>query len=797
MKVDTNKSTENYLNNLLIHNFLPTLLLPTRITQHSATLIDHIYFYQGQSVKDLRLSSGNIFSDLSDHLPNFAILSKISVNRTLCDRPLIRLYTDKNKHIFQQCLVNTDWGNLLYLNDDVNDCYNIFISTIKNYYEQSFPLTRMSRRASKDKKWITTSKGLKISIKHKNKLYEKWILTKNPTDEIVYKTYKKYYEKIAYKAEVAYYNNQFDLKSNTIKKLWVNLNNVCSAKKKKSYNVIDNVNIDGRDISDPNLISNAFNDYFCSVGNNLVNNLPVTTSVYNSFMQNMVSDSIFVESVNEEELLKLIDSMKDGKSCGADNISPRLIKENKSLLCQRMMYIFNLSLMKGVVPSNLKIAKVIPIFKKGDAKLITNYRPISLLSIFNKLLEKLVYKRLDSFISKHNILYKYQFGFRKNHSTSQALIEVIDSCCKNFDANKKMIGIYFDLQKAFDTVNHDILLHKLYNYGIRGVMHDWISDYLHNRKQFTVVNGISSKSDIVTCGVPQGSVLGPLFFLLYINDISNAVPGDKLRLFADDTNLFLSGGDYKEIEEEANVYLKSMESWFVANKLSLNIDKTCYTIFGPHKNVINNLSLSLIVNGQYIKRVQNCKYLGVFIDQSLSWNDHVDHVYKKIIKFSSIFYRLRDVLPKHCLKMLYCSFVHPHILYGIEVYANTTKTTLNKLCKLNNKLLRILLNKEIKTPINKMYAAINTLPIPLLHEYQLLSLVHKCIYNVSLLPQLFCNYYVGVHSQYNYNTRRKCNLFIPSVKSVAGQRCSIYRGSVLWNNLDEDIKTITSIYTFV
>ena len=171
-----------------------------------------------------------------------------------------------------------------------------------------------------------------------------------------------------------------------------------------------------------------------------------------------------------------------------------------------------MSITNGIVPDKLKIAKVIPIFKKGDKNEISNYRPISLLSIFNKLLEKVVYKRLYNFLIKNNILYKYQFGFRKNHSTSMALLEVIDNCYKNIDVNKKVLGIYFDLQKAFDTVDHNILLHKLYNYGIRGFMHVWLKHYLTNRQQFTFINGTCSSLRGISCGVPQRSVLGPLCF---------------------------------------------------------------------------------------------------------------------------------------------------------------------------------------------------------------------------------------------------------------------------------------------
>ena len=216
-------------------------------------------------------------------------------------------------------------------------------------------------------------------------------------------------------------------------------------------------------------------------------------------------------------MLNQISNLNTNKSCGHDSINPRIIKDYKHYLCIPLSYLFNASLKNGVVPDKFKLAKVVPLFKKGEHNSTSNYRPISLLNIYNKLFEKLIYKRLYSFFEKNNILYNYQFGFRKNHSTSMALLELVDECYANLDKNNIILGIYFDLQKAFDTVNHDVLLNKLYNYGIRGIMFNWIKNYLYNRKQYTVVNNISSDVETINCGVPQGSVLGPLLFLVYIN----------------------------------------------------------------------------------------------------------------------------------------------------------------------------------------------------------------------------------------------------------------------------------------
>ena len=796
LKITTNKQTENYLNALLTHNFTPTLLLPTRLTRTSTTAIDHFYYYEGRNCKrDFKLTTGNLISDLSDHLPNFMLLSNMKRVTNYNDRPFIRLHTERNKKKFNECLISVDWKSILYDKDNVNDCYDTFISTVKLHYENCFPLTRMSRRAYKDKKWVT--KGLKTSIHHKEKLYKKWLLTRNPTDEARYNMYCKIYKKVARKAEILFYNDQFDTKANSVKQIWKNLNNACSVKNSaKKQNVLTKLNVAGKDINDPSEISNAFNDYFCAVGSTLVGKLPSISCSYTDYMNVSISNSMFVDFVRINELLLLIDELRCDKSSGADNIGPHLIKDNKFILCEPLTYIFNLSLIKGIVPDQLKIAKVIPIFKKGETDIASNYRPISLLSIFNKLLEKLVYKRLYIFLLNQKVLYKHQFGFRKNHSTTMALIEVIDNCYKNLDENKKVVGIYFDLQKAFDTVDHSILLHKLHNYGIRGFMYAWIKNYLLNRQQFTLINNVASNLGKITCGVPQGSVLGPLLFLIYINDIANAVGGDKLRIFADDTNLFIAGNSFNDLEVKANVCLNQMQLWFVSNKLSLNYDKTCYTVFSGKAKCIQNVNLNLCINGQYINRVACCKYLGVYIDESLNWNNHVETVYKKLLKFTGIFYKLRDVLPSHCLHKLYYAFIYPHILYGIEVYANTTKNSLDKLCKLNNKLLRILLNKKLLTPTAELYFAMNTLPIPVLHEMQLLVFMFKCFYCINELPEIFTNYFTFNTSIHQYSTRLHNSLHVPVCHSKFGSRHTSYRGGKLWNNLPNNLKVNSSLDIF-
>jgi hypothetical protein len=431
------------------------------------------------------------------------------------------------------------------------------------------------------------------------------------------------------------------------------------------------------------------------------------------------------------------------------------------------------------------------VFKKGDPLLPRNYRPISLLSVFDKLLEKLMHCRLYKYLQLNKVLYKFQFGFKPVHSTSLALIDVIDNLYKNLDACSKVCGIYLDLQKAFDSVSHDILLEKIYIYGVRGIVYDRFESYLYNRKQYTCVGNTCSDVQSNKFGVPQGSVLGPLLFLIYVNDIGKAVPNETVKLFADDTNLFIYDADIVMLNDRANHSICELHR-FLANKLSLNLSKTCFMVF-PAKN---DDKIKIIVNGIELCKVTECKYLGVTLDHELKWAAHIEQLYKKLVKFIGIFYKLRNKLPPAVLKIIYFTFVYSHILYGVEVYANTHMSYLDKLIKLNNKILRILQNKPLLTPVRELYASHNTLPINDLHSMQILILVHKFLYHQDKLPEAFRNYFVintGIHC---YNTRIKEDIHVACSKLSIGHKCLKAKAGSLWNALPSYLKNNMSTGVF-
>ena len=274
--------------------------------------------------------------------------------------------------------------------------------------------------------------------------------------------------------------------------------------------------------------------------------------------------------------------------------------------------------MTGVFPSVLKTAKVVPVFKKDSKLDYSNYRPISLLSNIEKILEKLMYKRLYTFLN-NNIIYNFQFGFRQQYSTSHALINITENIRKALDDGNIGCRVFVDLQKAFDTVDHQILLAKLSHYGIRGVSNDWFKSYLSNRSQYVSINGYDSGLAAINCGVPQGSVLGPLLFLLYINDLNQAIKFCKVHHFADDTNLLCLGNSIKKLNKLVNADLKRLVNWLNANKISLNVKKTEMVIFKSKQKKFEG-DLKIKLSGKRLYPTESVKYLGVKLMQTLVGN---------------------------------------------------------------------------------------------------------------------------------------------------------------------------------
>ena len=378
--------------------------------------------------------------------------------------------------------------------------------------------------------------------------------------------------------------------------------------------------------------------------------------------------------------MSIIKNLKEGSS-GWDGISPSIVKSTCAAFIEPLTHIFNLSISQGIFPNDLKIARVIPLFKSGNSMSLSNYRPVSVLPVFSKILERLMYNRLLSFVNKYKILYMYQFGFRADHSPNLALLFLVDKISDALEKGEYVLGLFLDFSKAFDTVNHQILFKKLEYYGVRGTALSLFKSYLENRTQYVEFNGVQSEKECIKCGVPQGSILGPLLFLIYINDL--ALVSDKLfsLLFADDSNMFITGDDPNLLIRTMNSEIKSVVDWLRVNKLSLNLKKTHYIIF-QRPRVHFKVDVELTIDGVKIDMKENTKFLGVIIDNKLSFQQHIKYIKGKVSRGLGILLKCRRFFDQNTLVTLYNSFVYPYLNYCISVWGSTCDTYVDSLVKL-------------------------------------------------------------------------------------------------------------------
>ena len=459
----------------------------------------------------------------------------------------------------------------------------------------------------------------------------------------------------------------------------INKRKYCLVNLKSKYN--------GDVISDGKTVANKFNKFFVNVGESLANEIPSIDRCPSEYIKVEISENFFVSAVTEDEIGKIICNFKDS-AAGWDDLRPRIMKLIQSCIKRPLAHICNRSFMTGIFPSELKIADVVPIFKSGDDMVFSNYRPVSVLPVLSKILERLMYNRLILYINRHDLLYEYQFGFQKGKSTHMTLITLIDKISEALDQGELVIGIFLDFSKAFDTVHHGILLKKLELYGVKDTALKWFDSYLINRLQYVTYNNIKSDKEKVKCGVPQGSIWGPLLFLLYINDLTTVSTTSLSVLFADDTNIFMSGKNLPSMAMALNEQLTAIYEWLCCNKLSLNVLKTHYMIFTQRNKKVNDISL--YINNVSIERVYVTKFLGVQIDSQLNLKNHIEYTCNKLRKCIGILSKARRKLQKSSLISLYYSFAFPYFINCNHVWGNTYQTNLNNAVLVQKKLIRII-----------------------------------------------------------------------------------------------------------
>ena len=672
----------------------------------NGTCIDNMLTNDVDSV----LLSGTIKDKLLHHLPIFQIFDWKNVS------------SNKVKHMQYYDYCNSNVDNFIKtlerkLNENPPQEFSSFFKKFHKVMDDTCKLDKpkCSKRTAMNNPWITS--GIIAAIENKHNLYNTWkkatkkkcvngardadrdncfcyFCTQIQKTYEKYKSYRKQLKHIIGVAKSKYYGNKFIEHQGDSKKTWEIINSIRGKQKRqiKPSFIINNEKITNRRI-----IANEFNKYFVSLASNLNENYSTLGEIrissipdFSDYLPRSCTSSIYLHDCSPDEIAKVIVELQNGK---ASDIPIHLIKKSSVIICPLLSKYFNHCMQDGIFPDELKTGRVSPIYKKDNEELLENYRPVSTLAVFGKIFEKVIYSRLYSFLISQRILYENQFGFRKGHSTNHALNYSINHIESALNKKKHVLGIFIDLSKAFDTIDHEKLLLKLNNYGIRGNAHALIASYLSNRFQYTSVLGEESDKLLVRFGVPQGSVLGPLLFLLYINDICNSTNLGNFVLFADDTNIFVVSDSKKGVFDKANNILSHVYNYMKCNLLHINQKKCCYMYFNKRsqQNVTHNLDdFMLMINRTLIKQVSETKFLGVTIDDKLSWAPHIKNLNTKLRSCCGRLYRIKHLIPESLHKQIYHTLFESHLSYAVSVWGGIGTNKLNPLFLTQKKCLRVM-----------------------------------------------------------------------------------------------------------
>lgn len=694
LQFNTHNTTTEYMDNNFAHGFFPLITKPTRVTPHSATLIDHMFINKPNIVA----SSGILISDLSDHFGVFSVINLLNKDKT--SKPIskpYRSYSQANINIFKELLSKTDFSPILAIACP-NNAYNTFMNTYKEYHDIAFPETNKTipKKYLKRSPWI--SAGLIKSSITKAKLLVKKL--KHPTIHNIktYKNYYRIYNNLVRLSKKQHYHDKLLQAQHDIKQTWSVMRAALNLTKPRTP-MPEYFTYNNSVLHDKKDIANKFNIFFANIGKELSENVQNPNHNYTEYMNHGHNRSIFLKPINPNDILNIVANLKSKTSRGHDGISTKLVKQTIEHILIPLTHIINKSMQEGVVPDQMKLAKIIPIFKTGDKHTFNNYRPISLLPAFSKIIEKVLSKQLIQFLESENLIYKHQYGFRPHHSTIHPIIHLLNQISEENDKPTKnlTLSVFIDLSKAFDTISHKILLYKLNNLGIRGVANNWFKSYLQERLQFMEIYDQKSTMEPASFGVPQGSILGPILFLIYVNDICNSTSLNILS-FADDTTISAWGRDPTSLYTKMNTELKNLTDWFRANRLCLNVKKTKYILFNPSHSQIITGNNQIILNDSPVDRigqnetVKSFKFLGIHIDEHLSWKYHVEKLCSKISKSNYIINKIKKILPESALATLYSTLIQSHLNYGILIWGNSNH--IGKVYKMQKRSLRIINNKS-------------------------------------------------------------------------------------------------------
>ena len=685
-----------------------------------------------------------------------------------------RPYSNDNFKKLYDEIEKIDWDTVLNYEDPEN-CSNRFLDKLNIAYRHSFPLkTKFISQKRLKNKWITSE--VKQLINKKSEYFSKFrrgIISKEENNRL-----KNQINAQINKAKNKYYQFLLEKFKNNLKKSWNTIASLMGKPKPRTdiINLLDGTS----NLTDTKDIVEKFADHFSNIGPNLDSKLQsINQSPYNYMSRN--NHSFYLFPATPDETLKIISKAKV-TSTDVNSIPIKIFKSLKNLLCYPMTKIINASFRHGVFPQNLKLAKITPIYKKGDKNNCTNYRPISSLSFLSKIFERLMTNRIISFFNKFSLFSEKQFGFLKKRSTQDALFDFTEAIYEALNLKKHNISILVDLKSAFDTVNHEILLGKLELYGVRGLALQWLKSYLSNREFHVAIQQTFSARKTVNIGIPQGSIIGPILFIIYNNDLPMVSNKINTTLFADDTNFSLVHDDYETMVPILNCELEKISNWTISNRLTINTAKTELMLFTNRK--IPHGDGQVILNGTGVDFVDHARFLGVTVDNKINFKNHINQVVGKVSRHAGILRKIKNNLPLASRITYYNSFVLPYLTFNILHWGNTDATHLNPLITIQKNIIRTITDSDRIAHTNPLFLKLKFLKLNDLYKYQAV---------LDTRAKILAGKYKVTHGR---NTRFS-QLALPRFHRLSRTQQSVsFNGPLLWNELPEELRKMTSLSIF-